>query len=62
MRRKLALLVALPVLSSAGFGMWLWMFVGHINDSVSQVRHESIVYAMLAEDMEQDVIQVFERF
>ncbi|MEF8715503.1 MAG: methyl-accepting chemotaxis protein [Accumulibacter sp.] len=58
MSRKLALLIALPVLSSAGFGMWLWIVVGHINDSVKQVRHESIVYAMLAKDMEKDVIQV----
>ena len=56
--QKLVLLVTLPLLSSAGFGIWLWMVVGHINDSVKQTRDESIVYAMLAKDMEKDVIQV----
>jgi methyl-accepting chemotaxis protein len=43
---------------SAGFGIWLWFVVGQIDESVKLVKEESVVYAMLAKDMEKDVVQV----
>jgi len=55
---KISLAVAVPLLLSVGFGIWLWSVVGGIHESAKKVRDESIVYAMLARDMERDVIQV----
>jgi len=55
---KIILAVAVPLLLSAGFGIWLWSVVGDIQASAAKVKDESIVYAMLARDMEMDVIQV----
>jgi len=56
--QKLATVVAVPLLLSAGFGIWLWFVVGQIDESVKLVKEESVVYAMLAKDMEKDVVQV----
>ena len=56
--QKLAIVVAVPLVLSASFGIWLWYVVGHIDESVKLVKEESVVYAMLAKDMEKDVVQV----
>ncbi len=56
--QKLAIVVAVPLLLSVCFAVWLWGVMGQINQSVTQVSQESIVYAMVAKDMEKNVIQV----
>ncbi|MDD2914819.1 MAG: methyl-accepting chemotaxis protein [Gallionella sp.] len=56
--QKLATVVAVPLVLSASFGIWLWYVVGHIDESVKLVKDESVVYSMLAKDMEKDVVQV----
>jgi len=55
--RKLAIVVAIPLLLSACLGMWLWNVMGHIDASVMTVKQQNIE-AVLAKDMEKDVIQV----
>lgn len=55
--QKLAVVVALPLLLSACLGMWLWYVMVHIDDSVAMVKEQNIE-AILAKDMEKDVIQV----
>jgi methyl-accepting chemotaxis protein len=56
--QKMMLLIAVPILLSACFGIYLWSVVGRIDESVKQVKEESEVFAMLAKDMETDVVQV----
>ncbi len=56
--QKMAWVIAVPLLLSVCFGVYLWSVVGHIDRSVKQVKEESEVFAMLARDMEVDVVQV----
>jgi len=55
--QQLALVVAIPLLLSACLGVWLWYVMGNIDKSVGVVKEEN-VQAILAKDMEKDVIQV----
>lgn len=56
--KKIVLGFSVPVLLFAVFGFWLWTVMGRIAEITHQTRTESVVFAMIARDMERNVINV----
>ena len=56
--KKILVGFTIPILLFSAFGLWLQLAMISVSDNLKHIKSESISFAMLANDMEKDVIQV----
>ncbi|MFA6920916.1 MAG: PP2C family protein-serine/threonine phosphatase [Gallionella sp.] len=57
-RTKIIIGFSAPILMFFAFGLWLHFVLKDASDYLMHVKNESVAYALIAKDMETDVIQV----
>lgn len=55
--KRIMLGFSVPILLFCGFGFWLQIAMEEVSAHALHARNESVVYAMLAKDMDKDVTQ-----
>ena len=57
-RARIVLGFAVPILLFVGFTVWLQGQLGQVKQDMTQVSEQSVQYAMLAKDMDKNVVQI----
>jgi methyl-accepting chemotaxis protein len=55
---KILLGFAIPILLLCAFGLWLQFAMVSVSNNLQHIKNESIIFALLAEDMDKDIVQV----